>query len=280
MSIRQKKREYTVKKLFCILIILISVNTNCFEFCNTQGYARAQVGSSFSRCADICLNNQDWTITNEGYNRDLGTAPLFSWGLGFHANSLISFGLSLQFRSGYTYVKKQTIRLENYTLPLNEDFFPSLNPFTRIFNLDNANFMFDIFINRVGKDSYYLHRSGDFALIPYTGFSIGKSKNTVYNFHTATQSTGNVGGFIFTNTRAIMNYKSSDSLGWQFHLGFNAAIKENILLGLGYCYYDAGTFCSNNYTIDDLDGVKLYGISAWKGKLRAHELVGSLSISF
>jgi opacity protein-like surface antigen len=272
--------------------------------CGPQGYIRSEIGGSFSRCADVKVARSDWTVTREGYNNDLHKTVIFGAGMGLHVNSMLSLGLSGHYRSLFKYRQPQTIDRSAYSTPLNNDnlFFPSLNNFKRSFDLDNASFMFDVYINRAGQFSCYQWCVCGCSLIPYAGVSVGLSKNMVSNFHTETDrdniagSEGNA--FEFKGSRTIMTYKGFNHVGWSAQLGFDVSVKDAMLIGIGYRYFDGGEFCTNNYTIDPLRGTQsvqiddtdtsisnlertyTYALKPWHMKLRCHELVGSLSFSF
>lgn len=190
--------------------------------------------------------------------------------------------MSVQNRSDFNYSKAQTIKNNPGVNP--NLFFPSLDGWTRKFDLTNQSYMFDLFLNRAGKASPYVYTFNGISLIPYVGGSVGLSVINVKNFHTATNSRDSVGGFVFDRSRVIMPDKHFNKFAWQLQIGTDVAVTDYVLLGIGYRYYDGGRFESNDHTIDLLrptggnERTYLYKVDPWKAKLRSSELVFSLSV--
>lgn len=247
-----------------------------------NGYLRGEVGYSFSRKGNFQVSRNDWTSTNEGYNDDFGNSAQFGLGVGMYASSLVSIGISAQIRPDFNYSKRQTIQgslpLENPNL-----FFPALNGWTRKFDLENKSYMVDVFLNRAGKASKYTYDVNGIKIIPFIGGSFGLSVNKVSDFRTETNSQDNAGSFIFNRSRVIMTPKSFKNFGWQFQIGTDVPVRESVLLSLAYRYFDGGRLGSNTYAIDLLrdEGIErtyLYAVSPWKARLKANELVASITV--
>lgn len=245
------------------------------------GYVRGEIGYSVSLNGNFQINANDWTVTNEGYNDDVGNSMVFGLGMGMVYSPILSVGLSAHSRTGFSYSKHQTIKGSPTANP--NLFFPDLNGWTRTFDLENQSYMVDVFLNRAGKASPYLFDVKGLTIIPYLGGSIGLSVTRLSDFHTVTNSQDNAGSFVFNRSRVIMTPKTANHLGWQVQLGLDVPIRPSVLASLGYRYFDGGTFKSNDYATDLLsDGAiertYLYSVSPWKARLRSNEIVASLTI--
>ncbi|BCA94445.1 hypothetical protein TUM19329_08060 [Legionella antarctica] len=285
-----------VLSLTCFIISIVSISGNAQAIKHDKqatdkfdkqvnplpyGYVRGEIGYSFSRNGDVHVNQNDWTVTNEGYNNDFGGSALFGFGLGIYSSSVLSIGLSAQNRSDFDYSKHQTIKGSPDANP--NLFFPDLNGWTRKFDLENQSYMFDVFLNRAGKASQHLYELKGLSIIPYLGGSIGLSVNKVSDFHTETNSQDQAGSFVFDRSRVIMTPKSFKTFAWQIQAGIDIPVRESVLASIGYRYFDGGNFKSNSYTIDSLDNGSgertfLYNISPWKAKLRSNEVVASITV--
>ena len=236
-------------------------------------YLRAEGGASFARCADIKVDLTVWDPAKEGYNSPLGTAPLVGFGFGYNINNWLSAGVSAACRNKFKYCKNQTTL--GVTTP------GAIGDKTRFFNLDTTSYMFDIFINRAYSNALWHYNLDALSFAPYAGIGLGFSHTTVYNFHTVEQQTITVGTFTTHPVQSIMTHSSHHAFSWQAQFGLDISWCQWINLSLGYRYFDAGKFFSNNYITSISTGFTTpVTLSKWSGKLRAHEVVAGLTLEF
>lgn len=251
----------------------------------TRGYVRAELGGSFTGCTTVCAPEYDWTAAPQGYNSSFGNSPLSGFGLGMYVNRWLAIGLSAQNRPNFSYCKSQTPPDGSTENPCN--FFPSLDCFNRQFDLSNTSYMIDLFLNRSGDSSWFLVNWGGFKMAPYLGGSIGLSTSWVSNFRTTTDIERQPcpdNDYTIGIVRTVMTAKSFNKLGWQVQAGIDFPINETVTLGIGYRYFSGGTLHTNDYAIDPIGKPPetrdvIYSMCPWSWKLRANELVISLSLS-
>ena len=111
-------------------------------------------------------------------------------------------------------------------------------------------------------------------IAPYTGVGLGFARTTVYNFHTVQAAQATAGGFTTNKVGAIMSPNGKNGFAWDAHAGLNVVVCDSLSISAGYRFFDAGCFQSNNYLIStSTDFPTPIIVPAWKGKLRANELV-------
>lgn len=262
--------------IFILLLILqvINIKSNCN--CDDRSfYFRVEGGKSFSRKADIKVDETVFDPAQEGYNSKLKSAVLLTAGVGYNITNWLSIGFSAAHRNKYKYKKHQTV-IPTEGVP---------NPFgnkTRFFKLDNNSFLFDIYFNRTGASTCWSFGCDSVNVAPYFGVSIGLSKNKLYDFHTVLDDTLTSGNFTTHAVETVESLFVKHSFAWQISVGLDLTICKNITLGIGYRYFDGGKFRSNDYTVNPISSFENNPIEVpqWCGKLRANEVVASFAINF
>ncbi|MCL4361440.1 porin family protein [Candidatus Dependentiae bacterium] len=254
-----------------LLISLISPLQAYHPCIDLTYYLRAQTGASFGQCSKIKVDTIIWDPSPQGYNAELGTAPIAGLEGGINFHEWISLGASVNFRSKYKYCKFQTSTSTSTPGFIGDK--------TRIFNLDNTSFMLNLTLNRTANS--YGYEFDCFKLCPYVGFGIGWSRTTIYNFHSVRVQQITSGSFTTNQVSSIMSTFGQNHFAWDLEFGLNLTFHEDLSLSIGYRYYDAGSFRSNNFLIDTSASFPTpIQIPAWKGKLRANELVIQLGIEW
>lgn len=262
-----------MKKIFLATILLPSIAAYAQDDCCSY-FLQAEGGISLTRCTEICANPILWDTATQGYNAKLRHAPMVGIAFGYLLNNWFAMGVSIDHRSAFRYCKFQTVPAGSTT--------PSfLGTKTRVFDLDNSSFMLDFMVNKIQRDCCYSVDTGFGNIVPYIGFGFGLSKTTVYNFHSVVQSTLTSGAFSTQPVRSIMSPNTTNKLGWKFQAGIEFSGCDCLFIGINYRYFDAGKFRSNNYILDTSDDFSQpFAAPAWCGKLRAHEIFGTLSLEF
>ncbi len=243
--------------------------------CPSPFYFRVEAGGSFPRCLEICANPAIWDPAQEGYNAKPDHAPLVGAGVGYNINQWLSIGASANYRGFFEYCKYQTPTDQADTTP------GFLGVKTRRFDLENTSFMVDLFLNRTGSTSYYSYNFLNMCLAPYFGVSIGWARNVLYNFHSIRAERVTVGDFTTNSVNSIMPYYIKNEFAWQVALGADFMINNCLGVGLGYRYFDANCFRTNDHNVDIWPGFNTpVRLTPWTGKLRCHEVVGSMNIAF
>lgn len=258
---------------FLIIALLVS-NVVSAACCVNPFYARVEVGGSFAHCARICADTNFWDESPEGYNSSLCRAPLFGLELGVNVNPWFAFGFSATHRSKFKYCKFQTSTASNTVNFAGNK--------TRFFDFDNTSFMFDLYFNRSGFNSWG-YKCCNFAIIPYFGIGGGWSNNAIHNFHSVLERSFTVGTFTGNPVTSIATYHSQIRGAWQAQVGVDFYANRCVAFGIGYRYFDGGCVRSSNHVIINSSDSVFRNAStapAWTFKFRTHEVVGTLSLEF
>jgi len=240
--------------------------------CKQEFYLRAEAGPSFGMCAYINANPIFWDPATEGYNGNLGTAAMVGLEGGANFYDWLSAGVRANYRSKFSYCKKQT--------PAGGGTPGFLGDKTRFFDVDNSSFMVTFLANRTAESCFAWDVCGA-QIAPYAGVGLGFSRTTVYNFHSRKSATITVGNFVTQGVASLMTPYAQNKFAWDAQLGINIAFSNNTSLSVAYRYFDAGKFRSNNYIVDVLpDFTSAIEVPAWCGKLRAQELVVQVGIAW
>jgi opacity protein-like surface antigen len=228
-------------------------------------YIRVEAGPSFGLCAAIEPNPIIWDSAQEGYDAKLHTAPMVGLEVGVNFCDLWSVGARANYRSKFSYCKKQT--------PLNSATNGFLGNKTRFFDLDATSFILNLMINRT-DNPYCALTICKTTLAPYVGLGIGFARTTLYNFHSVRADMATLGTFITNEVGSIMSPNGMNTFAWDAQVGCNISFCSNISLGIGYRFFDAGRFKTNNYLVDVLAGLTTpIVVYPWCSRLRASELV-------
>lgn len=216
-------------------------------------------GISFPNKVNISPDPSQWDASPQGYNNSLSIKPLYMAGIGYNFDSLYSFDLSGTYRGEYQYQKFQTSTAVG-TPGFSGDK-------TRFFDLSSMSILFNatLYGQEISKDLIWNTGSVGF-IQPFLGTGLGVSYNTVSNFHSITTN-GTTASILANNTSPSFAYQFNAGLEWQY---------ERMGVDVGYRYFNAGSFQSNNYII----GVAGAGsISTWKSTLGANEIFLTLKVA-
>ncbi|HAT8622063.1 TPA: hypothetical protein JD751_001333 [Legionella pneumophila subsp. pneumophila] len=225
-------------------------------------------GVSWSTKSHINPDPSRWDPANEGYNSTLGNEPLYMAGIGYTINPLLSVDANYTFRGIYKYRKHQTALGASAVNPLGNK--------TRYFDLISNSLMFSGTLYGQGWSESLAYSMGNYGIIqPFLGGGVGVAYNTVSNFRTVTDNTNFV-------TSVLQDYTKA-SFAWQLNAGLELK-KNRFGLDLGYRYFNAGSFLSNNALITRVNSVgtpiTTNLIPAWSSNLSANELYLTAKIAF
>lgn len=227
------------------------------------------IGTGYAWSLKAGIENPDpsfWDEAIQGYNNSLGGSPFLTFGFGRKFLSYLRTDFSYTYFQTFHYVKFQT------GISSTPGFTGDNR--TRFFDLDNQNILFNLSFYPE-KHFYFTFWSLDIS--PFIGGGIGVGFNRVTNFHTvgASHSVG--------STTSIGHAASQSSFAWQGLGGLRFhPINSSTSFDIGYHYYDGGTFKgpTNIYVNDAVSlGEPSFG-TAWKGKLRTHQISGTFNLSF
>lgn len=225
-------------------------------------------GISWSNNANITADPIRWNPSPDGYNSRLGTVPLYTAGIGYIINPLISADVNYTFRGIYKYKKHQVSTESNVQNPLGNR--------TRYFNLNSNALMFNVTLYGQGLSDRLTYEMDSFGVIqPIIGGGVGVSYNTMSNFHMVLDSNSAV-------TSVMQDYTKS-SFSWQLNAGLEWK-KDRFSFDLGYRYFNAGSFKSNNALItrtnDAGTPITTNTIPAWSSTLSANEIYFTAKVAF
>ncbi len=241
-----------------------------------KAFFKIMSGASFSQKADISVDLTFWDPALQGYNNDLGTAPIIGAGFGYQFLSFLSADVSVAYRWNYEYKKFQTTP-PNPTTP------QPLPSKTRHFDLDSTSVIFTARFHGKGIDGcFYTADSEGSYIAPVLGAGIGFTYHRVSNFFSKFAPTSITkpepgAGSIGSST-------SKTSFTYQLEAGAEYKYKGTWGVTVGYRWFDAGKFKTPNHIIGGtgLPGNPLAGsmVPPWTGKLRAHEVFAELAYYF
>ncbi|MFI4955973.1 MAG: outer membrane protein [Gammaproteobacteria bacterium] len=200
-------------------------------FLGVQGGASFSIQSSL----DVVTGPNtvtDWDPAPEGYNDNEGDAAVWGGSVGYRVNPNFLTELEVTTRNDYEYEKVQT----------------GAYPKTRHFKLNNTSVM------AVGTVQSNYSRWFD----PFLRVGLGVAFNEVTDFH-STHADGSVS--------AAMEDNTVSSFAFEVGGGLNFHATHNILLSLGYRYFNGGEFESDNKLKSPAMDIK-----PWEGYLRANEV--------
>lgn len=218
-------------------------------------------GVSWSNTSEIKVDPNHWNPSPNGYNSRLGTVPIYTAGIGYTLSPLVSIDASYSFRGIYKYNKHQIAQPSNLPNPFGDR--------TRYFDLTSNSIMVNGTLYGQGWSDRLVYDMHDYGFIqPVVGGGIGVSYNTISNFHTVLD--GSLG------VTSAMQDLTTVSFAWQLNAGLEWK-KDRFSFDVGYRYFDAGSFKSNNALITRLDAftgapIMTHAIPAWTSSLSANEL--------
>lgn len=291
-----------------LMLLFVSNILSAQGCCVNPFYARVEVGGAFPACGRINGDYSSWGNDGDGDgdgNRHrLRATPLFGLELGVNVNSWFAFGFSATnrgvFKHCQTYCPTNCVTTTTFpvsTFPLNSccpqtdccfsnpdrgNNFLDLDEKTRRFDFENYSFMFDLYFNRSGYNSWG-YRFCDMALVPYFGFGVGWARNTVSNSHTIVNRPITIGCFSGCPVGCIDSYVARNRFAWDAQVGLDYYINRCVAIGIGYRYFDGGCVKSNDHVILTREANRFEGSITkcpWHFKFRTHEVVGTLSLEF
>lgn len=266
-----------LKKLFIAEIIIVCLLVLQNSFASVGGlnngtkdypfYFQISGGYSFSLTAKLGgVAPPSWDAAVEGYDSDLGSAPSFGAGIGYHANPWLNLLISSSFRGGYHYKKFQTAIPTIFS-------FGQLPNKTRYFDLDNYNVMLSLIAHGINEGNMRYCFCNGMIIAPFIGGGIGVARNNVYNFHSVLATS--TGGF--ADVASDMEAKNTYSIAAEGMLGLTWLLCDRFSFDIGYRFYYGGQFESNDYVIEPSAGA---AATPWKGKLLANEAFINLRYDF
>lgn len=221
-------------------------------------------GYSWSTKSHIKADSLFWDPAPQGYNRSLDQSEFYTFGLGYHCKSLLSFVLEVDYRPNYRYSKFQTSTATTTVAFIGTK--------TRKFRLSNLTFTANVFLNKSGN-CYNWDCGSCFNIAPFIGGGIGVAYNTLYDFHSVLPLQA---GQTVQEVRSIMNYRQKTAFAGQVMVGITSKINERMSIDLGYRWFYGGRFESNNYITNANPAVPTdvppHLTPPWKGSLAANEL--------
>ncbi|WP_419419915.1 hypothetical protein ACNVED_01005 [Legionella sp. D16C41] len=218
-------------------------------------------GVSWSNTSNINTNPNHWNPSPDGYDSKLGTVAIYTAGIGYMINPLVSVDINYTYRGIYKYRKHQRFQASN-----------NPNPFgnrTRYFDLNSNAIMFNGTFYGREWSNILAYELGNYALIqPIIGGGIGVSYNSISNFHTVLDANSGV--------TSVMQDLTKASFAWQLNAGLELKMNR-FSFDIGYRYFNAGNFVSNNNLITRLSAatsapIRTETIPGWSGSLSANEL--------
>lgn len=243
------------------------VPINCRPDCG-KGFISVGGGYSWSIHSDICATTSYWDASPQGYDDDIGNSPIYTFGVGYHTNTIFSFLFETSYRPSYEYSRYQTSTITDTPGFIGNK--------TRYFKVSCTTFTFNGFLNKQGNYCNWTFRNC-FTIAPYVGGGLGVSYNTLYDFHSVLP---HVSGQGYTEVRSIMNYRQNTSFAGQAMIGLTTKINQRLSLDFGYRWFYGGYFKTNNYITNVNPGTPTIPPSLappWKGKVRANELYVNLN---
>ncbi len=223
-------------------------------------YIELGSGASFSKSANISADTSFWDPSPEGYNSTLGTAPLFTAGVGYRLNPWLSLDIDATHRGLYSYEKFQTSTAVNTPNFLGNK--------TRFFDLSNNAIMFNGTLYGGGlSDHLLMHLSSNSTLQPIVGAGLGISYNTISDFHSELANSNAIVSLMQDHSRYAFAYQLMAGMEWQY---------KRFSLDAGYRYFDGGKFVTNDYVFASNPPI---AAPAWSGDLRANELFAAIKVA-
>lgn len=127
-----------------------------------------------------------------------------------------------------------------------------------------------------GLSERLAYSMGSYGIIkPVVGGGIGVSYNTVSNFHTVLDNNAIV--------TTVLQDQTKPSFAWQLNAGLELK-KDRFSFDVGYRYFNAGTFVSNNALTTRVNNsgtpIATNIIPSWSSKLAANELYFTAKVAF
>lgn len=230
-------------------------------------YLKLGTGYSFSRKAQVHAPAEIWDLAVEGYDNDLGGAPIIAAGIGYDIGQWLSTDIMFSYRPGYKYRKFQ-IGIPD---PRTPGFIMSNR--VRRFHLDVTTVMWNVYANgRFCKDYLCWNMGcmpGDF--YPVLGAGIGMSRFKIFDF----RSTGlpSVDATGIPAFGVASEYCVSYHFTYQLTAGLEYNYCDRWAICLGYRWFDAGKFKGPRYVRTALGHAHDFGQYVWDMRLRTHEVL-------
>lgn len=274
-----------------ILITLICSTCCLSAYAENQEEHKFYLGAegtyAMSLNASIDVNNNPHSASGftfdyspDGWNNKLKQS--FGYGLlaGYNLTDIFALELAYNSRPSFKYEKFQHATNPN----------GSVQDRTRHFNMQNRTILLNGVVHLASMFDILKTFKDKSKLSPFINLGIGLAENKVTNFHTyvndGTISSGSSNGAIVTQMADKTVYKFAAQAG----LGLNYDITTRWAMKVGYRFIYGGKFETQNYTLDDPDGLhssigaqRLPGSGnaayPWTGTLKANEVYLGLTYS-
>lgn len=240
-----------VVQLLFLPVILSANQDSCF--CPYR-YVGVEFGRFWSQKSTINVSIPPWDQAEEGYNSSLNSSSFYGCIFGYHFIKALRAEVSFFCCPDFNYKKKQE--------PTS-----SLGRKIRKFDLSNNSVLFNGYLHGSGFFCFFDKNYCGVKIDPFITGGLGVAYNWISSFRSESLK---YPGEVFS----MVPDRKNSSIAWQVGAGLDFQF-SCMILSLGYRYLDAGSFKSNNYTLDDpeLENISpsFQGVivSNWKGKLRA-----------
>lgn len=258
-----------MKKLFFLLFLMsfscfwTNLQSDELDGCclsEENGFIYVGGGGSWSTKSKIHTDPAIWDPSPQGYNSNLGSSEFYTFGLGYHCTPLFSLSVDLNYRPEYKYKKFQTS-----TASQTQGF---LGNKTRFFKLSSLSCMVNAFLNKQGNAFSY--SSCGYSIAPFIGVGVGVSYNKISDFHSVLPLTVEQTA---ARVASIMSDKLQRSFAAQAIVGLVAKITNRLSVEVGYRYFYAGKFKTNNYLVDVATGfLTPKTTSPWTGRFQTNDV--------
>ncbi len=243
-----------------------------------RAYVKLASGVSIATKAKVCAPSAFWDPAVQGYDSDLGIAPIFYAAFDYDIIPAITIELSASYRPHYSYKKFQT--------PLPDIDTPgALGDKTRRFNLDITSVLASLYLNGRTYDKLRWNmRSAESYMYPFIGLGIGASELTISNF----RSTGlppsdpsfitpdiTIPGFASEN-----QYTKRYRFTYQVFTGFEYRLLPDWGFGLGYRWFSTTKFRGPSYLRDTNGNSADIICLEWRLRFAANEVFVHLDYYF
>lgn len=242
---------------------IIAASILAFSICSGDllarqgGYVKCEGGASWSSKTniDLKIGPEDWDEAIEGYSSRLGTSPLFAIALGYDFCDLVSLEVSGTWRPHFRYIKHQTS-------------VATLGSKVRYFDLSSKAFMANGYLHGAGFGDWLVFGSSYCRINPFIFGGVGVAYNQMTAFHSVSLDLPN-------DVFSTAPDKENSSFAWQAGAGIDLEMCF-CTIGVGWRYFDAGRFKSQDYfpvanfsaSAGEISGIR---VDPWRGRLKANE---------
>lgn len=248
-----------MKRLLCVLSLLsIIISNTATDCCNTDYsfYIKVGTGVSGSECANIVAHDPPWHAAVQGYNANLGHAPIASLSVGCELFDFVDLEVDFSNRSIFEYRKFQTPTAGG-------------NSYTREFDLDVTSILFSA--NFLGRCVSCLNCDVCCGSVyPMIGAGVGASNLLITNYRTTgLPPTGDSAPFASFSSEN--QYTLRRKFTYTLLAGFEYNYCDSWAIATGYRWFNAGCFKGPRYQRVESGAAVDVGCDAWDMRFRANE---------